>query len=133
MCGEKSARRSRHAIDPRGFNTNQVNYSYVCSKNSIDQCEEAPANSVNFSRKLASRFAEKNNDTKNHLKTKAKTSGYVVRGAAVAGLSLSALVTLTSAFNFPNSLLTSAVPLRFSGNRPGTPNQARTLSFAERV
>jgi N-acetylneuraminic acid mutarotase len=67
------------------------------------------------------------------LKTKAKISGYVVRGAAVAGLSLSALVTLGSAFNLPNSLLTSAVPLRFSGNGPGTLNQARTLSFAERV
>jgi len=67
------------------------------------------------------------------LKTKAKISGYVVRGAAVAGFSLSALVTLGSAFSLPSSLLTSAVPLRLSGNAPGTLNQARTLSFAERV
>src|ERR1051326_5438903 len=67
------------------------------------------------------------------MKTKAKISGYVVRGAAVAGLSLSALVTLSSAFNLPTSLVTSAGSLRLSGNGPGTLNQARTLSFAERV
>jgi N-acetylneuraminic acid mutarotase len=67
------------------------------------------------------------------LKTKTKVNGYFVRGAAVAGLSLSALFTLSSASNLPNSLLTSAVPLRFSENGPGTLNQARTLSFAERV
>ena len=133
MCGERSARRSRHAIDPRGFNTIQVSYFSVCLKNSIDTVWGGTNKLSKFSRNFASPFSEKNDDTKNHLKTKAKISGYVVRRAAVAGLSLSALVTLSSAFNLPNSLLTSAVPLRFSGNGPGTLNQARTLSFAERV
>jgi hypothetical protein len=36
------------------------------------------------------------------LKTKSKTSGYIIRGTAVAALLLSALVTLTSALNLPN-------------------------------
>ena len=99
----------------------------------LTQSGEALPNLVNFSRNFVSRSAEKNDDTKNHLKTKTKISGYVIRAAAVASLSLSALVTAGSAFNLPNSLLTSAVPLRFSGNAAGTLNQARTLSFAERV
>jgi N-acetylneuraminic acid mutarotase len=67
------------------------------------------------------------------MKTKSKISGNIVRSAAVAVLLSCAIVGLTSAFNLPTSLVTSAVPLRFSGNGPGTLNQARTLSFAERV
>src|SRR6266550_2806186 len=134
MCGERSALRSRHAISARIQYYPSYLFFRLLKKKCIDTVRRGiEPYSANFSRNFAWRFAEKNDNTKSHLKTKSKICGYVVRGAAVVGLSLSALVTLSSAFNLPNSLLTSAVPLRFSGNGPGTLNQARTLSFAERV
>jgi N-acetylneuraminic acid mutarotase len=67
------------------------------------------------------------------MKTKDKTSGHIIRSIAVVVVLLSALITLASAFNWPNKSphLSSPLPLRGSGEKPAT--QTKTLTFTNRV
>jgi N-acetylneuraminic acid mutarotase len=67
------------------------------------------------------------------MKTKSKASSYVIRGGAFAILLLSALVTLTSAFNPPTRWTKSGAPVRSSGKAPTASRQTRKLTFGDRV
>ena len=67
------------------------------------------------------------------MKRKSKASSYIIRGGAFAILLLSALVTLTSAFNPPTRWTKSGVPVRSSGKAPTASHQTRRLTFADRV
>jgi N-acetylneuraminic acid mutarotase len=67
------------------------------------------------------------------MKTKSRISGYIIRSAACAVLFSFALVALTSGFNLSNTSLKPIIPARSSGKATTAPNQARTLTFAERI
>jgi len=68
----------------------------------------------------------------NEMKTKSKTSGYIVRSAAYAALLSCLIVGFTSGFNLPNrwSALSRSV-LPGSMTKPAT--HTKMLTFANRV
>ena len=65
-----------------------------------------------FDENIAPQISEKSNQGRKHMKTKNNTSGYIIRGSAVAVLLVLALVALTSAFNLVNG--SPSLPLPYA-------------------
>ena len=66
------------------------------------------------------------------MKTKSKISGHILRSGAAAAFFLFVIVALSSAFN-PNKTPKPTAPNSLPRQSVKAPNQARTLTFAERV